>query len=58
MKEGRRLQPLAVLRDSYCFQQYKDEPVYKDVVNDQIMRRAALRERLPATLAQFGLNMP
>lgn len=58
MKEGRRLQPLAVLQDSWCFQQYKDEPVYQDVVNDQIMRRAALRERLPATLAEFGLNMP
>jgi len=58
MKESPRLYPLAMLRDLWCFQQYKDEPVYQDVLNDQVERRAALRQKLPDTLAEFGLSMP
>ncbi len=58
MKESPRLQPLANLKDWQCFQQYKDNPVYQEMVNDQEARRRALLERLPATLAEFGLKAP
>lgn len=58
MKDGTRLVPLPVLYDAWCMQQYKDEPVYQKVLQDQEMRRAALRERLPDTLAEFGVSLP
>ena len=58
MKQSPRLYPLAMLRDSWCFKRYQEEPVYQDVLNFQLERRAALREKLPATLAEFGLSMP
>ncbi len=57
-KESPRLYPLTMLHDFWCFQQFKDEPVYQDVLNYQLERRAALRQKLPDTLAEFGLNMP
>lgn len=57
IKESRRLAPIAVLRDSSCYQQYAEEPVYLDVVRDQEERRAQLREMLPATLAEFGVEL-
>ena len=57
-KESPRLYPLTMLHDFWCFQQYKDEPVYQDVLSYQLERRAALRQKLPDTLAEFGLDMP
>ena len=57
-KESPRLYPLTMLHDFWCFQQYKDEPVYQDVLNFQLERRAALRRKLPDTLAEFGLTRP
>ncbi len=58
MPESPRLQPLAGLLDLSCFEDYKDEPVYQEVLRDQHMKRAALRERLPETLEEFGLSPP
>ena len=46
-----------VLKDAPCFQGYADEPVYLETVRYFDERRAALRERLPATLAAFGVNL-
>ncbi|MGB5332678.1 MAG: tetratricopeptide repeat protein [Woeseiaceae bacterium] len=57
MKESRRLAPISVLRDSSCFREYAEEPVYLDVLRDQEERRARLREKLPRTLAEFGVEL-
>ena len=57
IKESARLQRDAVLRDSWCFQQYAEEPVFQGVLRDQDERREALRNRLPATLAEFGVSL-
>ncbi len=57
IKESVQIQRDAMLRDSWCFQQYKDEAVYQDVLADQDARREALRKRLPATLAEFGVSL-
>ena len=46
-----------VIRDSWCFQSFADEPVYQNVLRDQEGRRAALRARLPATLVEFGVEL-
>ena len=56
VKESARLLWDPVIRDSYCFQQFVDEPAYQDILRDQEERRAALRKRLPQTLAAFGLG--
>ena len=57
MNESKRLSPLPVLRDSWCFEAYVDEPVYGGVVREQEERRAELREKLPATLEEFGVTL-
>ena len=57
IKESRRLVWSPVIHDSHCFQGLLDEPVYQDVLEDQEQRRAALRQRLPATLAEFGVKL-
>ena len=57
MKESARLSDDATLRDSWCFREYAEEPVYLDVLHDQQERRARLREKLPATLAEFGVAL-
>jgi len=43
------------LKDQTCFQKYADEPRYQAVVDAMEARLAAIRERLPATLASQGL---
>ena len=55
--ESQRLLWAPVIRDSWCFQQYAEEPIYQDMLRDQDERRAALRERLPATLTEFGVEL-
>jgi hypothetical protein len=45
-----------VLLDSPCFDRFDDDPVYLATVRHFEDRRAMLRERLPATLAEFGLD--
>jgi TolB-like protein/Tfp pilus assembly protein PilF len=56
-KQSPRLRRMPLLLDNWCFQRLKDEPVYQDVVRDQEERRARLREQLPATLAEFGVEL-
>jgi hypothetical protein len=58
MKTSPRLQREPTLRDAWCFQDYQHEPAYRSVLDDQVARRRMLREQLPATLAEFGLDLP
>ena len=46
-----------ILRDSPCFRPVTDEPVYQATVRYFDERRVMLRERLPSTLAQFGVSL-
>ena len=57
IKESPMLRRPAVIRDLYCFSQYQEKPVYQDVLEDQEARRAALRARLPQTLAELGVSL-
>lgn len=57
IKKSPRLRHDAVLRDSWCFRQYAEEPVYRDVLEDQASRRETLLERLPGTLAELGVAL-
>jgi hypothetical protein len=49
---------LPKLRDQACFRRFQQEPRYRAVVDALEARTAALRERLPATLARHGLALP
>ncbi len=55
--ESRRLAPMPVLRDSWCFEKYAENPVYLGVVQEQEKRREALRKKLPDTLASHGVRL-
>jgi TolB-like protein/Tfp pilus assembly protein PilF len=57
MKETSRLPWNPELRDQYCLKRYADEPVYQDILDHFDQRRAALRERLPATLEKFDVEL-
>jgi TolB-like protein/Flp pilus assembly protein TadD len=57
VKESRRLHWGPLVHDSHCLQQYQDDPVYQEVIQFLEDRQAELRERLPATLARFGVNL-
>ena len=57
VKESRRLRYYPILRDARCLREYADEPVYQDVLKDQEDRRARIREKLPSTLAEFGVEL-
>jgi TolB-like protein/Tfp pilus assembly protein PilF len=46
-----------LLHDMWCWRSFQHDPTYQAVVRDQDERRAALRERLPATLAEFGVTL-
>ncbi|MBT8054882.1 MAG: hypothetical protein HKN57_13160 [Xanthomonadales bacterium] len=57
IKESPRLLWNPLIQDSNCLQQYSDEPAYQDILLDQKERRVRLREKLPATLAAFGVKL-
>jgi TolB-like protein/tetratricopeptide (TPR) repeat protein len=57
IQQSPRLPWNPVLKDSTCFQKYADEPKYLETVRNIDARRAALLERLPATLAAFGATL-
>jgi TolB-like protein/tetratricopeptide (TPR) repeat protein len=44
-----------LLKDSSCFKRFQDDPAYQAVVEHFDGRRAMLRDRLPATLADYGV---
>jgi hypothetical protein len=45
------------LKDFPCFARFADDPVYQATIRHFDERRAQLRERLPATLAEFGVEL-
>lgn len=46
-----------LLKDAPCFEQFARDPVYRATVRYFDQRRAQLRARLPATLAEFGVAL-
>jgi TolB-like protein/Tfp pilus assembly protein PilF len=52
-----RLIPTYFLEDSLCFRRLADEARYSAVVQHVEERRAALRARLPRTLARYGVSL-
>jgi tetratricopeptide (TPR) repeat protein len=46
-----------MLKDQQCFKRLADDPAYLAVVKHFDDRRAMLRGRLPATLAQYGVSL-
>lgn len=57
VKESDRLLWNPVIRDSFCFKRFSHEPAYQNILEDQENRRALLRQRLPVTLAEFGVKL-
>jgi tetratricopeptide (TPR) repeat protein len=57
VRQSPRLAWASVLKDSLCFQRLADAPEYRLTVQSFDARRAALRERLPSTLARFGVKL-
>jgi TolB-like protein/tetratricopeptide (TPR) repeat protein len=45
------------LKDVPCFDRFKDDPDYQEAVRHFDELRVGLRERLPATLAEFGVSL-
>jgi len=54
---GKRLPWNPVLKDSPCFERFKDDPVYQAALHHFDQLRADLRARLPATLVEFGVKL-
>lgn len=46
-----------ILKDSPCFERFEDDPVYRNTLHYYDGRRAMLLERLPTTLAEFGVEL-
>jgi TolB-like protein/thioredoxin-like negative regulator of GroEL len=57
IEESPRLRSAPQLRDSWCFRRFAADPAYLEILEKQEERRAALRARLPATLAEFGVKL-
>jgi tetratricopeptide (TPR) repeat protein len=57
IEDSPRLRNAPELLDSWCFRRFSENPVYLEIVEQQEKRRAALRERLPATLAEFDVSL-
>lgn len=57
IRQSPRLPWDPVLKDSLCFQGYVNEPVYQETLRQFDARRTELRERLPATLVEFGVSL-
>ena len=55
--ESPRLRNAPELHDSWCFRRFAEDPAYLKILDEQAQRRAALRARLPATLAEFGVRL-
>lgn len=47
----------STLHDMQCFRRYRDEPRYRAVVEHAKSRRSTLRQGLPATLSEFGVEL-
>ena len=51
-----RLPWASALQDLQCFERYQGEPRYEAVLEHTKSRRTKLRQRLPATLREFGVE--
>jgi len=47
---------LHLLQDSWCFKRFADGSRYRAVIDNVKARQAQLRERLPATLREYGVD--
>lgn len=56
-REGKHLVWRPMLEDAQCFKRFADDPAYRAVIEHFEDRRAMLRQRLPATLAQHGVSL-
>jgi tetratricopeptide (TPR) repeat protein len=54
--KARRLPWQPLLLDSHCLRQLEGEPIYEDALAEFEARRAAIRDRLPGVLAEFGVS--
>ena len=57
MASGSALAWMPYLTDAACFRDLHDDPRYQKSVDTLQARLDAMRERLPATLAQHGFTM-
>jgi len=57
VRESPRLPWDPTIRDSICFKRYADEPIYQETLRQLDQRRATLRQRLPVTLAEIGVQL-
>jgi TolB-like protein/Tfp pilus assembly protein PilF len=55
IKSSQGLAWLPLLQDGLCFRRLSGEPRYQTVIAHLEARQAALRERLPATLREYGV---
>lgn len=46
-----------IIRDSTCFQRFKDEPIYQESIKHFETQRSELRKQLPSTLARFEVKL-
>lgn len=56
-REGKNLAWEPMLRDYACFDRFADDPEYLKTVKHFDDLRAMLRQRLPDTLASFGVSL-
>jgi hypothetical protein len=57
IKDSPRLAWLTVVKDSFCFQRYAGEPAFQALLDHLRERQREMRERLPITLANFGVSL-
>jgi tetratricopeptide (TPR) repeat protein len=57
IRQSSRLAIDSVLLDSVCFAEYANEPVYLETLRQLEARKKVLRDQLPATLAEFGVEL-
>ena len=57
IEDSPRLPWVPVIKDSYCFQKYAENPDYQALIQLVEERQAAKRRQLPSTLAEFGVAL-
>jgi TolB-like protein/Tfp pilus assembly protein PilF len=57
IEDSPRLAWLTVVRDSFCLQRFTREPGYLALIDHLQDRQREMRERLPITLAEFGVSL-
>jgi hypothetical protein len=57
IRESARLPVRPILLDSPCLKALAEDPVYQEILEWVEAKRTTLRERLPATLADFDVSL-